>query len=378
MAWNEPGDNNRDPWNQGSGGKRAELPPELNDLLKRLKQRWSGGKGLGGVPVSLIAAFLGLVWLLLGFYKVDEQERALVIRFGAYARTEGPGLHWHLPPPLEHVNRMVNVGVPRQAAVSSELLTKDQNLVDVGLTVQFHISSVEDYAFNNKEKPDDTLEYAAKSALEQVVAGYTIDQVVGKSDRSNSQTEIAARTRLLLQQILDSYRSGLQINDVSLSNVTPPDALVPAFADAIKAADDQKRAKDDAQAYASSRVPVAQGEAQRSINEAQAYRDQTIARAQGDVARFNAVLQEYRKAPQVTRKRLYLDTMTEIYSKSGTVLVDVDKGNPNFTVPLQQLLNGAAESVEPAAAAAGAASAVPPAAGSGNDDSARSRNREGR
>ena len=375
MAWNEPGNNNRDPWSQGSGGKRGEVPPDLNQLFKRLKERWGGGKGLGGVPLALVAAFLGLIWLLLGFYKVEEQERALVIRFGAYAHTEGPGLHWHLPPPLEHV-KMVNVGIPRQAPVQSELFTKDQNLVDVGLTVQFRVSSVEDN-FLNVEKPDETLQSAAQSALQQVISGYTIDDVVGKSDLSNSQAEIAGKTKLLLQQILDGYHCGLQITDVSLSKVTPPDALVPAFADTIKAADDRKHAVNDAQAYASSRVPVARGEATRSVNEAQAYRDQIIARAEGDVARFNAVLLEYRKSPQVTRKRLYLDTMTEIYAKSGTVLVDVDKGAPNFTVPLQQMLNGAAESPLPAAAAGAAANAAPPPPNSNDDNSARSRNREG-
>jgi membrane protease subunit HflK len=375
MAWNEPGNNNRDPWSQGSGGKRGDLPPDLNQLFKRLQERWGGNKGLGGVPLALVAAFLLLIWLLLGFYKVEEQERALVIRFGAYAHTEGPGLHWHLPPPLEHV-KMVNVGIPRQAPVQSELFTKDQNLVDIGLTVQFQVSSVEDN-YLNVEKPDETLQSAAQSALQQVIAGYTIDEVVGKSDLSNSQPEIAAKTRQLLQQILNGYHCGLQITDVTLSKVQPPDALVPAFADTIKAAEDRKRAVSDAQAYASSRVPVARGEAARSVNEAQAYRDQVIARAEGDVARFSAVLQEYRKSPQVTRKRLYLDTMTEIYSKSGTVLVDVDKGIPNFTVPLQQMLNGVPESPAPAAAAGAATSPVPPVSGNDDDNSARSRNRGG-
>ena len=371
MAWNEPGNNNRDPWSQGPGGKRGDLP-DLNQLLKRLKERLGGGKGLGGVPVLLVAALLGLIWLLLGFYTVDEQYRGLVIRFGAYERTDGPGLHWHLPPPIEHVKK-VNVGGSRQAPVQSELFTKDQNLVDIGLTVQFRVSEVEENAFN-VEKPDETLQYAAESALQQVIAGYTIDEVVGKSDLSNSQAQIAVKTKQLLQEILDGYHCGLQITDVSLSKVTPPDAVVPAFADTIKAADDQKRARSDAQAYAASRVPVARGEAARNVNEAQAYRDQIIARAEGDTARFNAVLEEYRKSPQVTRKRLYLDTMTEIYAKSGAVLVDVDKGNPSFTVPLQQMLNNAQDNPAPAAAA----SPPTPPASSGNDDSAaRSRGREG-
>jgi modulator of FtsH protease HflK len=358
MAWNEPGNNNRDPWSQGPGGKRGDAPPDLNELLKRFKNRWGGrdGKGLGGVPVLLIVALLVLVWLLFGFYTVSEQEQALVIRFGTYARTDGPGLHWRLPP-FEHVKK-IDVSQPRQASVQGELLTKDQNLVDVTFTAQFRVATPEDSVFNITS-PDDTLRLAAQSALQQVVAQYSVDDVL-----NTAQQAIALRTRQMLQQILDNYHCGLQVTDASLSRVQPPEAVQPAFFDTIRAAEDRKRAHNDAQAYADSRVPTARGDAARSVTEAQAYSDQVIARAKGDAARFDAVLQQYRKSPQVTRKRLYLDTMSEIYAKSAKVLVDVDKGNPNFTVPLQELLKGLSVATPPPASVAPPAAA--PAAGAGN------------
>jgi len=203
--------------------------------------------------------------------------------------------------------------------------------------------------------------------------------VVGRADLSNSQAEIATATRKLLQQILDSYHAGVQLTEASLK-VEPPDALQPAFADVIKAGEERKTLHNDAQAYADSRVPAARAEAARSITEAQAYRDQVIARAEGDVARFAAVLEEYRKSPQVTRKRLYLDTMSEIYGRSGKVLVDVDKGSPSFTVPLPQLLQAAPPEAETPPAGPQNVPAPPPAApgDSGEDNGARSRSRGGR
>ena len=380
MAWNEPGNNNRDPWSQGSGGKGGSLPPDLKDLFKRLRARWSGnGKERGGL-ILLVAAFIGLGWLLSGFYTVSDGEYGLVTRLGAYSHTDGPGLHWHLPPPFEHVMKMVNVGIVRQVpAVPTEMLTKDQNLVEAGVALQFKVTSAEDYAFNNVDNPEDILSLAAAGALQQVVGAHTVDEVVGGSDKGNSQAEIATATKQLLQQILDSYHSGIQLTEATLK-VGPPDALVPAFADAIRAAEDRKSQHNEAQAYADSRVPAARAEATRGITEAQAYRDQVIARAEGDVARFAAVLQEYRKSPQVTRKRLYLDTMSGIYARTGKVLVDVDKGNPSFTVPVPQLQQaGAAEPVpEAAPAAVTPPGAAPPPAGDNAEDSARSRSRGGR
>jgi membrane protease subunit HflK len=376
MAWNEPGNNNRDPWSQGGGGKGGGTPPDLNDLLRQLRARWGGGgKDRGGLLLLAVSLLL-LGWLLSGFYTVGEGEAGLVTRLGAYSHTDQPGLRWHLPPPFEHVLRKVNVGMLRQLApVQTELLTRDQNLVEVGLALQFKVVSPENYAFN-LDSPDDTLALAATSALQQVVGQHSMDEVVGKGDFSNKQAEIAAATRQLLQKTLDGYNSGIELTEASLK-VGPPDAAVPAFADAIKAVEDARNMRNEAQAYADNRVPAARAEAARNITEAQAYRDQVIARAEGDVARFAAVLAEYRKSPQVTRKRLYLDTMAEIYARSGKVLVDVDKGSVNFAVPVPQLQQSGAAAPEPAAPVAGTPP-VPPPPGESNEDSARSRSRGGR
>jgi modulator of FtsH protease HflK len=365
MAWNEPG-GGRDPWSQGPGGKRpGEQPPDLMELFRKLRGRWSGrGRGPGSSVVGLVAALLGLTWLLFGFYTVDEQDRAAVIRFGAYAYTEGGGLHWHWPPPIEHVKR-INVTNPRQASVMGEMLTKDLNLVEAGLTVQFRIASAEDYLFN-VDRPDDLLSAAARSALEDVVATCTIDEVLSVGN----QAAIAARARDQLQQILDRYHTGLQVTDASLSKAEPPDEVKAAFADAMKAAEDQKRVQNEAQADASDRLPKARADAAKQIDEARAFRDAAIARAEGDTARFSALLAEYKKAPQVTRERLYLETMSAIYANSSKALVDLDKGNPSFTLPLEQMLRDQSKDAAPAAAAA------PDAAGA--DDGARQRAGESR
>lgn len=378
MAWNEPGNNNRDPWNQGSGGKRGDLPPNLNELIRRLRARF-GGKGPNGSMILLLAVGLLLVWLLSGFYQVDEQEQAVVLRFGAYVGTVGPGLHWHLPPPLEH-KKNINVTNPRQTSVQAELLTKDLNLVDVALTVQFRVSSVQDNLFS-VHQPDDALRQAAASALQEVVAGYAVDDVI----RVGAQAVIAENTKQRLQQLVDGYHCGLLVTDASLK-VNPPEAVTAAFADAYKADDEQKSRRNDAQAYAADRLPKARAEAARKVGEATAYREQAIARAEGDAARFTALLQEYRKSPQVTRKRLYLETMSEIYAGAGKVLLQTGSGT-NLNLPLEQLLGGAAAPAnapaEPRSGGDGAAPAAPPrssavpGAGSGNsDDSSRSRDRE--
>jgi membrane protease subunit HflK len=381
MAWNEPGNSGRDPWSQGPSGKGGNKPPDLNDLVRRLKALWTRrrGKVLGPGTLAVVAAALALGWIALGFYTVDEQDNAVVVRLGAYNRTVAQGLHWHWPPPLEHVRR-VNVTNQRQAPVQGEYLTKDLNLVDVGLTVQFRVSSIEDDQFQ-VVSPDDALRHAAASALQEVVAGYTIDEVLG-----DSQPAIAAKVKDKLQRTLDALRCGLQVTDASLNDMQPPDAVKPAFYDAIKAAEDQKRAHNDAQADADERLPKARGDAARSLLEAQAYRDETIARAEGDAARFTALLAEYRKAPQVTRKRLYLQTISDILAASPKVLVDVDKGNPNFFLPLDQLMKqfpGSADAVAAPASSAPDNSTVitvpaPPRSNPapGPDDGARSRDRE--
>ena len=374
MAWNEPGPG-RDPWNQKPGGKRGDGAPDLDDLLKRLKARLTGKGGgrtpsANGVPGGLagvVAVLLVSLWLLSGFYTIDEQERGVVLRFGANQGTVEQGLKWHLPWPIETVERVDFTRV-RQITDRGTLLTQDQNIVDVELSVQYRVSSAEDFVFNVAD-PDRTLQRAAEASVREVVGKATVDYLLGEGRQT-----VADRVRASLQQRLNSYRSGLAISSVSFA-AQPPDAVKPAFVDAINAAEERERVRNQAEADASDRLPKARGEAVRKRQEAAAYRDQAVAHAEGDAARFTALLEEYRKAPKVTRQRLYLETMEQVYSGSGKVLVDVDKGSPTFYLPLEQLLKNAAK---PDAAGADTAPAATPAPTHSGNDPSRSRDRGSR
>ncbi|MDE2149601.1 MAG: FtsH protease activity modulator HflK [Gammaproteobacteria bacterium] len=322
MAWNEPNKPNRDPWNPGSGGRGR--PPDLDSLFKKLRQRLPGGKPPPGSLYWALAAAVVLAWLFSGFYVVDAQEQAVELSFGRVVGVQGPGLGWHLPWPLGTVRRE-KVGNIRQVSVSGELLTADRNLVDITLTVQYRIDSLPDFLFS-LQSADDTLGETAKSVLRQVVVGYNVDAVLG-----DAQQAIAGKVKNQMQKVLDRYHSGLAVTDASLSQVQPPDAVKDAFADAIKAADDEKRIRNQAEAYAKDRLPRAKTQAAREIADAKTYREQAVAQAQGQAVRFDALLGEYRKAPQITRQRLYLETLRQVFARSRVVLVDA----PGETVRIE-------------------------------------------
>lgn len=346
MAWNEPGPG-RDPWNQNSGGKGGGGPPDLDALLKRLKARLfgSGGGGRkgggkwpsGGLPSGIFgmaAILLVALWLLSGFYTIEEQERGIVLRFGAYTETTEPGLKWHLPWPIERVEKIPFTQV-RQVTDRATMLTQDENMVDLELSVQYRVSSAKDYVFNMVD-PDKTLQQATKAAVREVVGRSQMDFIL-----TDGRQAVADKTKALLQEWLDDYKSGLIVTQVNLQQAQPPEQVQAAFADAIKAREDKERARNEAEAYSNDRLPRARGEAARNIAEATAYRDQTVARAQGDAARFTALREEYEKAPKITRERMYYDAMTEVYGSTSKVLIDVDKGNPAFFLPLEQMLKNA-------------------------------------
>jgi len=346
MAWNEPGPG-KDPWSQGpkkgNGGSGGGQPPDLDELLRRLKARFSGGRGAGGGSVGgggfplpsgligLLLAALALLWVASGFYVVDEQERAVVLRFGSYAGTTEPGLRWRMPWPIER-EEIVNVTGVRSARDTATMLTKDENIVDVELSVQYRISKVEDYVFN-VEDPDMTLRQATKSAVREVVGENTMDFILTEGRGAASD-----KTEQLLQQRLDEYKTGLIVTEVNFAKALAPEQVQAAFDDAIKAREDQERLKNEAQAYANDRLPKARGAAARTMAEAVAYREQIVAKAVGDASRFTQLVAEYRKAPQVMRERLYLDAMTSVLENSSKIIVDVDKGNPMFYLPLDQLM----------------------------------------
>jgi membrane protease subunit HflK len=340
MAWNEPGggNNSRDPWGGGNQG-----PPDLDEALKKLQQRLgglfgrSGGSGGGGAgSASLFIVLLAgaaLIWGLMGFYQIDEQERAVVLRFGKYHTTQRPGLQWN-PPLIDEVIR-VNTTKVRAASFREIMLTQDENIVEVRMSVQYVIDDVKNYVLQVRE-PENSLQQAAKSALRHVVGGMTMDLVL-----TEGRTRIATEVNERLQNYLTSYTTGIRLSAVNVDDSKPPTQVQAAFDDVIKAREDEERVKNEAQSYANGIVPEARGKAQRQIEEASAYQEQVIANAEGEADRFKNLLAEYRKAPEVTRERLYLDAVENVLSNTSKIMVDVEGGNNVMYLPLDKLGTGA-------------------------------------
>ena len=347
MAWNEPGNNGgpgnqgpKDPWGRNQG---QQQPPDLDELLTKLRERF-GGKGGGGgnksggggsgLPskgfVSLLLIIAGLLWLASGIYIVDEQENGVVLQFGKYHATTPPGLRWHLPSPIQTVEK-VNVTKVAQTQENSSMLTQDENIVAISLQVQYRISDAQRYLFSLRD-PDATLREATKSAIREVVGKSDMDFVI-----TAGREAVATRAKELLQDTLDRYESGLFVTEVNLEQADPPGPVQAAFADAIKAREDQQRLINEAEAFANEILPRARGEAARQLEEARAYETRVTERAKGDADRFSALLTEYTRAPEVTRDRLYLDAMSTVLGSTGKVLVDVDESSPLLYLPLDKL-----------------------------------------
>lgn len=371
MAWNEPGGGNRDPWNPNGRRSGDGSMPDVDQMLERLKARFKGrGPRPGGLSsggAGLLGGAVALLWLASGLYTVDAQERAVITRFGAYISTQDEGLHWRLPWPMDRVEK-VNVTQVRQVSERSDMLTQDENIVDVELKVQYRVSSAEKYLFSQAD-PDSTLRQVTKSAVREVVGRNKMDDVISGAGRQ----EVSQRTQQILQERLDAYDSGLIVTEVNLQNVQAPEPVQDAFLDATKAREDQVRLINEAEAYSNERLPRASGAAARELAEAIGYRDRLIAQAQGESERFSKVLAEYRKAPRVTRDRLYLETMSEVFGSVNKVLVDVDKNGPMIYLPLDQLNKGL-RSGEPS----GDAAASAPRSSSSAPAESRSRERGAR
>ena len=340
MAWNEPGGNKpKDPWGGGDQG-----PPDLDEALKKFQERLGGifggsgsgsgsGSGGGRLPVNIIALVLvGLVifWGAMGFYKVDEQERAVILRLGRYNDTVGPGLHWN-PRFIDNVAR-VTITTERQYTSRGLMLTEDENIVELPLTVQYNIGDAKAFVLNVKN-PEISLQQATDSALRHVVGGSTLDMALGEGRQL-----IGDEVKLRLQTYLDDYGTGINIIKVNIQEGKPPAPVKDAFDDVVKAKEDEERLKNEAQAYANGVVPEARGRAQRMIEEATGYRSRVVAEAEGDARRFEQLLAEYQKAPEVTRERLYIDAMQEVLANSSKVMIDVEGGNNMMYLPLDQLV----------------------------------------
>ena len=347
MSWNEPGGGNngpRDPWGGGNQG-----PPDLDEAFKKLQQsiaglfggggrRGGGGPAKGGASNAVVGVVLGGVlalWGLMGFYQLDEQERAVVLRFGEYHATLTPGLQWN--PPLIDEVITVNTTKVRAAGLREVMLTQDENIVEVSMSVQYVISDPRDFVLQVRD-PEVSLQHAAQSALRHVVGDTTMDLVL-----TEGRAAIGFEVRDRLQQYLNDYTTGIQVSKINIDESKPPAQVQGAFDDVIKAREDEERVKNEAQSYANGIVPEARGGAQRMLEESNAYRDQVIARADGEAQRFNQLLAEYRKAPEVTRERLYIDSVQSVYANTNKVMVDVDGGNNVLYLPLDKMVPNAGQ-----------------------------------
>ncbi|PJE79217.1 Modulator of FtsH protease HflK [invertebrate metagenome] len=345
MAWNEPDGNNQDPWTGGNKGKK-QGPPNLDDVFRNLLDKINGvfgGKPTGngrrnntggsssilfiGILVVLVIAYL---WKAI--YTVDEKERAVVLRFGEYHETVGPGLHMYFPGIDEKFQEKVTEY--RTYNLRQQMLTEDENIVEVSMSVQYNISNIRDYVLK-VARPLISLEEATQSALRHVVGSSEMHQVLTEGRES-----MGAEVRDRLQTYLDNYGTGLNVGKVNVETAQPPKEVQTAFDDVIRAREDEERAKNKAEAYANKVVPEARGQAQRMLEEANGYREEVVSRAKGEADRFSQLLGEYRQAPNVTRERLYLETMEEVLGKSSKVLVDVKGGNNMIYLPLDKLNQG--------------------------------------
>ena len=367
--------------NDPQWGKRGRSgPPDLDEIWRNVNRRINelfGRRGsdegepgkpqgarfpLGGA--GLLVALVLVVWLASGFYIVDEGRRGVVTRFGRYTETTQPGPRWHLPFPIEAVDvidfskiKTVEIHGTTPASRSARgllLVTDDENITDALFAVQYRLKDAKDFVFNAKN-PDDVLVQVASTAISEVVGRSQMDFVLYEG-----RGEIAKKTEALMQEMLDRYGTGIQIQSVSLQDSQPPEQVRPAFDDAVKASQDKERQKNEGQAYANDVVPRARGLAARLLQEADGYNARVTQEAEGNASRFRQILVEYNKAPAVTRERLYLDMMQSVLGSTSKVLVDQKGGNSLLYLPLDQLIKQAQAGPATSATTPETARAAPP------------------
>ena len=348
MAWNEPGGkgNPNDPWgnnNRGNNNRGGGQPPDLDEALKQLMDKLNGlfgnggnqggqnnsGSGGGGFLI-IAAAIVAVLGLTNAFYTLDETERGVVLRLGEYHVTENPGLRFKIPL-VDEVIPVNTTGV-REVEVRERMLTEDENIVAVELSVQYRVTDPVSYALR-VESPERTLTSAAESALRHEVGSTEMDPIL-----TVGRGLLADQVKIRLQDYLDRYQTGMVLTTVNIKDARPPSQVKAAFDDVQKAKQDKERFINEAEAYANAIVPEARGRAQRQLEEASAYKERVVARAEGEAARFNDLYAEYQKAPEIMRERLYIDSITQVYNNSSKVLVDVEGGNNMMYLPLDKLV----------------------------------------
>jgi len=340
MAWNEPGGNkNKDPWGNSGGN---DGPPDLDEVFRKFQEKlggiFGGGSGSsrgrsgsGGTGIIILFVVIGLIWLATGMYKIGAAERGVVLRFGKHVYTVESGLHWHIPAPIEKI-LVADVSNVSDFSHSATMLTQDQNIIEIEITIQYRIENAEKYFFNLRQ-PEFTLKEASESALRQHVGRSTMDYVFG-----DGREEIAISVEKSIQEILNIYNSGLIVVRVNMQEAKPPEAVKSAFDDVTQAEEDEVRLKNQAESYRNEVLPRARGEAAQMMESANAYKQEVIARAEGDAKRFTKLLTEYKKAPEVTRDRLYLDTVESVLSNTSKVMVDIKGGNNMIYLPLDKMM----------------------------------------
>lgn len=357
MPWNEPGrgsggGGDRDPWKGGNGQQPPDLDEVFANVQRRLKKIMGGGgdSGKGGGSASggpsfggllVLVGVLVLLWVAWNsIHIIDESERGVVLRFGEYTRTLTPGFNLTLPRPIEEVLK-VNVSEVRSLESSSRMLTGDENLIDLGFAVQYRVFEPEKFLFN-VQVPEESLGHAADSAMREIVGTNNMDFIL-----EIGRGQVALDAQALLIEIIERYDSGIEILSFNLQEVRPPAQVRSAFDDVVRAREDQIRFANEAQAYANQEIPEARGRAARILEEAEGYRDSIIAQATGEAARFTSILDQYVLAPEVTRERIYLETLEQVYGRSAKILMDVSDSNNMFYLPLDSMRGGRAQMAPP-------------------------------
>jgi membrane protease subunit HflK len=358
VAWNVPGGSGeKDPWGQRRRGEKA--PPDLDEIVRNLQRKLTGlfgGRGggnggpgfgrAGGFGAGLILTIAAILWGLTGFYIVNQGERGAVLRFGKLSEITEAGLRWHLPYPIEGVEK-VNVekvnpieigyrstsrtGARTKVEKEALMLTEDENIIDIEFAVQYLVKDAADYLFNVQD-PDGTVKQATEAAVREIVGRNDLDYVF------EHRAEISTQTRELLQRILDEYKAGIDVRTVEMQDAQPPAEVKAAFDDAVKAREDRERLKNEAEAYANDIIPKARGAAARLIQEAEGYKAKVVGQAEGDARRFVQVAGAYAKAPAVTRERLYIEALEQVLSHSTKVFIDQKTGNQILYLPLDRIV----------------------------------------
>tara|TARA_B100001057_G_scaffold9243_1_gene8498 strand:- start:36939 stop:38066 length:1128 start_codon:yes stop_codon:yes gene_type:complete len=332
MAWNEP-NGNKDPW-----GRKKQTSSELDDIVKNFSKFLNGmfetGGGSGEGPtkknVGILASVILVIYFLSGVYIVNDGERGVVLQFGEFVNIQGPGPHW--VPRIIQGYEIVDVSRIRSVQQKAVMLTEDENIVSVNFAIQYDIKDASNFIFNLRD-PDETLRASGESAIREVLGKNKMDFVITEGRES-----IAASTKELLQTVLDDYESGINVQTVNILEAQPPEQVQDAFADAIRAREDEQRYINEAVAYKNEIIPLARGEAKQILEEAKAYKVKLIKSAEGEAMRFRQLFTEYEKSPTVTRERLYLESVESVLGNTTKVMIDLEGGNNLLYLPLDKIL----------------------------------------